>query len=256
MRTLGCAGCGSTLEPKTDGACPNCGAARQGGLLQWEAFRIGAADLRPLAPVELHLGGGVEPGTERPNSYAPDLASARREFEARHPDHSWPAFEARVRSTFERLQRAWSSGEWEFARPHETDALFQLHRFWVERYSRLGLRNRVDQLSVARVVPCEIGLDAFYEWIVVRIFASALDWTEDAEGRVVGGSRDETRSFSEYWTFLRAAGAGRPTAGDPSACPSCGAPLDRVNMAGVCEYCGSKLTTGNFDWVVSKIEQD
>jgi hypothetical protein len=27
-------------------------------------------------------------------------------------------------------------------------------------------------------------------------------------------------------------------------------------MAGVCEYCGSKLTTGEFDWVVSRIEQD
>lgn len=256
MRALGCPGCGSTLEPKTDGSCPSCGGVRRGGLLQWEVVRIDGADLRPLALPEFHLGGGVEPGTQRPTSYAPDLASKRRELETRHPDHSWAAFETLVRDTFTRLQTAWASGAWELARPHETDALFQVHRFWMERYASRGLRNRVEQVRIARVVPCEIGLDAYYEWITVRIFASALDWTEDARGQVVSGSSDEARSFSEYWTLQRAAGAKRQVAGDASSCPACGAPADRVNMAGICEYCGSKLTTGAFDWVVSKIEQD
>jgi hypothetical protein len=27
-------------------------------------------------------------------------------------------------------------------------------------------------------------------------------------------------------------------------------------MAGACEYCGAHLTRGEFDWVLSKIEQD
>lgn len=256
MRALGCVGCGSTLEPKTDGSCPNCGSPRKGGLLQWEVVRIERADLAPLAPLDFHLGGGIEPGTGRPTSFAPDLPAVRREFETRHPDHSWPAFEARVRDTFERLQKAWSSGHWEHGRPFETDSLFQVHRFWMERYRKLGMHNRIEQVVIREVVHCEIGLDAYYEWITVRIFASALDWTEDAQGRVVAGSRDEARSFSEYWTFLRAAGAKRLVAGDASACPACGAPVDKVNMAGICEYCGSKLTTGAFDWVVSKIEQD
>ena len=38
-------------------------------------------------------------------------------------------------------------------------------------------------------------------------------------------------------------------------CPNCGAAL-KVNMAGVCEYCRSKITSGEFDWVLSRIEQD
>jgi len=29
-----------------------------------------------------------------------------------------------------------------------------------------------------------------------------------------------------------------------------------VNMAGYCEYCKAKVTSGEFDWVLSKIEQD
>jgi len=39
------------------------------------------------------------------------------------------------------------------------------------------------------------------------------------------------------------------------SCPSCGAGL-KINMAGNCEYCGVKVTRGDFDWVLSKVEQD
>ena len=41
----------------------------------------------------------------------------------------------------------------------------------------------------------------------------------------------------------------------PIQCPNCGAEL-KINMAGVCEYCESKITRGDFDWVLSRIEQD
>ena len=34
-----------------------------------------------------------------------------------------------------------------------------------------------------------------------------------------------------------------------------GAALE-VNMAGECAYCSSKITSGQFDWVLSRIEQD
>jgi hypothetical protein len=27
-------------------------------------------------------------------------------------------------------------------------------------------------------------------------------------------------------------------------------------MAGICEYCESRVTSGQFDWVLSRIEQD
>ena len=35
----------------------------------------------------------------------------------------------------------------------------------------------------------------------------------------------------------------------------CAAEL-KISMAGECEYCGSKLTSGQFDWVLSEIQQD
>jgi predicted lipid-binding transport protein (Tim44 family) len=255
MRALGCAGCGSTLEPKTDGACPSCSAPRRGGLTQWEVGGIPSANRRPLSPPELEVeeGGGIERGTELPTVCDPRLSAARRAFEGRHPDHAWPAFEERARIAFLALQDAWSTRQWERARPFETDALFQTHRFWMERYAAFGLVNRVEQVAVTRILLAKIDVDAFYESITVRIFASALDWTEDAGGKVVGGSVTAPRVFSEYWTFLRAIPG---TAAAPSNCPSCGAPLSAGGGATVCASCGGKLVGGAFDWVASRIEQD
>jgi len=255
MRALGCAGCGSTLEPKTDGACPSCGANRRGGLTQWEVGAIPYANRRPLTPPELDVdeGGGVERGTDLPTVCDPRLPAAKRAFEGRHPEHSWPVFEERVRAAFLALQEAWSRREWERARPFETDAVFQTHRFWMERYAASALVNRVEQVAVTRVALAKIDLDAFYESITVRIFARALDWTEDSGGKVVGGSKTAPRAFSEYWTFLRAIPG---TVAAPSGCPSCGAALPPGGGATVCASCGGKLVSGGFDWVASRIEQD
>ena len=255
MRALGCAGCGSTLEPKTDGSCASCGRPRCGGLTQWEVGAIPFANRRPLTPPELavELGGGVERGTEIPTVVDPRLQAAKRAFEGRHPDHAWPAFESRVVTAFLALQEAWSLRSWERARPYETDALFQSHRFWMERYVAFGLINRVEQVAVTRVVAAKIDLDAFYESITVRVFAHALDWTEDAGGKLVGGSKSTPRVFSEYWTFLRAIPGSVPL---PTSCPSCGAPIAPEGGSIVCASCGSRLVGDAPDWVASRIEQD
>ena len=255
MRTLGCVGCGSTAEPAPDGACPHCGAARRGGLSQWEVASIPEATRRPLTAPELEVieGDDVERGTTRPTVMDPRLSAARRAFEGRHPDHDWTAFERHVRTAFLAMQEAWSSGEWDRARRFETDALFQAHRFWMQRYAAFGLVNRVEQVEVQRVVVARIDSDAYYDSITVRVFARALDWTRDRDGKTVGGSATRPTSFSEYWTLLRAVPG---TTGRPASCPSCAAPLPPGEGSTVCAHCGAQLVGDAEDWVVSRIEQD
>ena len=77
---------------------------------------------------------------------------------------------------------------------------------------------------------------------------------EAASGRVVGGDPNQDRRYSEYWTLIRGAEVrGQPRS--DKACPSCGGPLE-VTMSSNCEYCNALVTTGEFDWVLSRIEQD
>ena len=108
-------------------------------------------------------------------------------------------------------------------------------------------------LHAEGVALSRIDSDAFYESITVRIFASCLDWTQDAGGKVVGGSKTSRRTFTEYWTFLRAIPG---SAESLASCPSCGAALPTGGEATVCASCGGKLTGGAFNWVASRIEQD
>ena len=99
-------------------------------------------------------------------------------------------------------------------------------------------------------------MDAFYESLTVRVFASLRDYTVDEKsGQVISGDPKRPRAFSEYWTFIRRVGH-KPSRANGQQCPACGAPLDRINQAGVCEYCQSVITKGDFDWVLSNIEQD
>lgn len=262
MRALGCASCGSTLEAKVDGTCPNCGGLRRNGQTQWQVEEIRKSQRTPLSPPS--LAGGVEAGTQLPTVFHPELAAHKRALIARHPDFDQAAFERRASQIFLKLQEAWSALRWEEARPYETDALFSVHRFWIERYRRFKLVNRLGDVSIDRITLSRVDMDAFYESITIRIGARMKDWMEELgddgkpTGKVVGGDPRRSRVFSEYWTFLRAVGSTpkKGEADDAAHCPSCGAPLDRVSMAGICGYCDSKITGGDFDWVLSRIEQD
>ncbi|NOY27979.1 MAG: TIM44-like domain-containing protein [Oligoflexia bacterium] len=260
MRSLGCPSCGSTLEPGSDGRCPNCETVRTGGASQWIVDELTVLSSRALGNLDLQLGGGVEPGTRKPTLTDPALAVQARALAVRHPAFSWAEFNQTVEAAFKKLQKSWSDQTWELVRPLETDALFQTHRFWMERYRSLGLVNRLDKVQVSKIEPARITTDAFFESITVRIFASMLDWTQrTADGKVVGGSEKTVRVFSEYWTFIRRIGGkAKPDGGgwQVDKCPSCGAPLDNVNQAGICGYCQAKITTGDFDWVLTRIEQD
>jgi hypothetical protein len=100
----------------------------------------------------------------------------------------------------------------------------------------------------------KVSVDAAYEAITCRMHATMRDSTVRVkDGAVVGGDPRSPRAFTEYWTFLRRPGASGTQPDD--RCPNCGAPL-KISQAGICEYCQASVTRGQFDWVLSRIEQD
>jgi DNA-directed RNA polymerase subunit RPC12/RpoP len=250
---LHCPRCGAPLEKDTAGACAYCGARIESGEFQWYVRSIALLSREARGP--LLTSDVPEVGTDYPTVVQPNFAAIRANFEREHPEFSWGQFEARARLIFNELQAAWSSLKWERARPFETDNIFQMHRYWIEAYQRQGLRNALDQCRILSMQPVKIQSDAFYNSITVRIFAEGYDYTVDREGKVVSGSNRSLRRWSEYWTFIRSRGAKSAAARADLNCPNCGAAL-KVNMTGVCEFCGGKVTSGDFDWVLSKIEQD
>ena len=250
---LHCPRCGGPLQKDTVGACAFCGTKIESGEFQWYVRSISTLSREAKGP--LLTSDVPEVGTEYRTITQPNFAVVRAGFEQNNPTFSWADFQARARLIFNELQSAWSTLNWERARPHETDNLFQMHRYWIEAYQRQGLRNALDQCRITAMQPVKIKADAFYNAVTLRIFAEGYDYTIDTSGRVVAGSNRNLRRWSEYWTFIRNSKAKpAPTRADLN-CPNCGAPL-KVNATGICEFCGGKITSGEFDWVLSRIEQD
>lgn len=253
---LGCPSCGQPGEIGTDGVCPYCNQTVNRGDFAWtvtQATQLEVEDRKPLA-----VGGDApEVGTDDPTRRHPMFGQRLRTFKARYPDWSQEAFLNRVAYIFLQLQQAWSSQQFELARPFETESLFQTHRYWIEGYQRDGLVNQLSDIKVEKMELSNVDTDAFFDAITVRVFASMIDVTLDkSSGKLLSGNPKKPRRFSEYWTLIRKVGFKGKESGNPASCPSCGAPLDNVNQAGSCEYCGAKLTLGDFDWTLAQIEQD
>ena len=249
---LHCPRCGGALQKNSAGACAFCGARIESGEFQWYVRDI--ALLRREAKGPLLTSNVPEVGTDFPSVVQPGFETVRAAFEKNNSNFSWGAFQARARLIFDELQAAWSTLNWDRARPHETDNLFQMHQYWIDAYRQQKLRNLLDQCSITAMQPVKIKEDAFYNSITVRIGAQGLDYTVDENGKVVAGSKTSPRRWSEYWTFIRNRKAQTAPRADLN-CPNCGAPL-KINAVGICEFCGGKITSGEFDWVLSRIEQD
>jgi predicted lipid-binding transport protein (Tim44 family) len=257
MLALACPSCGSPVEVDALGACTACGSPITKGQLQWQVAQVEVGSREPAhAPEVGFVAGGDEDSVHYRTVQDPQLQAEVRKLLARHPDLSIEAFGQRVSLVYHRLQQAWSDNTWELARPYLTDAQFQSLRFWMDRYAKHGLANRLDDVSLERTAIVKVDTDAYYESITVRIWGSMKDYVVDLKtDQVVGGNAKTARRFSEYWTFLRAVGTDGSTKGDTEGCPSCGAPLDQVSHTGICGYCDSKITGGHFDWVLARIEQ-
>jgi len=250
---LHCPRCGAPLQRDSVGACAYCGAKIETGEFQWFVQNITLLSTEARGPM---LTSDVEEvGTDFPSIVQPNFEQIAEEFMQNNPQFSWADFQTRVKLIFTELQAAWSTLNWERARPHETDNIFQMHQYWIEAYKREHLRNVVDNVVITAMQPVKGQEDAFYQAITLRIWAKGNDYTVDERDNVVSGSRTRTRQWSEYWTFIKNREAKDSRVRTELSCPNCASPL-KVNASGICEFCGGKITSGEFDWVLSKIEQD
>jgi hypothetical protein len=241
-----CPSCGAAPETGSTGRCPYCAQIVNTGEFDWVliAAQRDACEVRPP-----QLTGDVEEqGTELPTIRDPDV-----DQELAQLGLDQGAFFGRLTLAFQEIQAGWGALDLARIRPWVTDRQLDSFRFWLDAYRASGLRNisnnRINGTELVRVTR-----DRWYDAVTVRVFASGNDYTIDGRDRVVSGSREREREFTEYWTMIRGRSA-TGTIRTDKACPNCGAPL-AINMAGSCTHCQAHVVSGEFDWVLSRIEQD
>ncbi|MBS0395437.1 MAG: TIM44-like domain-containing protein [Proteobacteria bacterium] len=239
-----CPACGAELKLSLDGLCTHCRASVTNGSVDWVV-----SDIRPAPFIGFTSDSQLAPA-------APTVAEGVTALRAADPAFSPDAFKTRVRSAFLALQQAWCQQNLDAGRAFLSPGAYFAWRAQLEVMAAEGRRNVMEQLEVQRIEPVRIVHGRVYDDLTVRITAACADYETDGDGRVVFGDRT-VRPFSELWTFQRSVGV--TTSGKPgtleNTCPSCGAPV-ALTQIGECRYCKAAVTSGKFDWVVSRIEQE
>jgi predicted lipid-binding transport protein (Tim44 family) len=251
-RTLDCPNCGASIENLRGTQCSYCKQEVGGGRFDWNV--VGLQTLRKDVRGPL-LGSDVdEVGVNLPTRVDPGAAQRMGALAQRDPSFDWNVFQRRVGHIFAELQRGWSGRDAAAIRPYVSDGLLQSMMYWIDLYRANRCRNVTENTRILRIDMANFLSDASYDAITVRVFATGLDYTIGDDGKLLSGNRSQPRTYSEYWTLIRGVVRKGASKGD-EACPNCGAEL-KVSMVGNCEYCKVKVTAGEFDWVLSRIEQD
>ncbi|NOK13383.1 TIM44-like domain-containing protein [Corallococcus exercitus] len=253
VRAFKCPHCGAPLDAVQGHTCSYCGKVVNTGAFDWVVTQVKSRAREQRGP-QL-TGTTEEQGTELPTLKDPRAQERLNALMHDDPEATPLALRKRLEFIFHEMQTAWAQREWQGMRPFLSDNLFQTQLYWINAYRQAGLRNITENAHITNLTLARVTRDAYFDAVTLRVHASSLDYTvRDRDGQVVGGSRSRERAYSEYWTLIR----GRGVQGRPSTrkqCPSCGAPLS-INMAGHCTHCQARVTSGEFDWVLSRIEQD
>lgn len=251
-RVLACPNCGGPLAAMRGKICAYCNTPVDAGQKDWAITRIDMLEREQRGPL---LTSSVEErGTSLPTVTAPDAHAAFARIQAKDPSFTWQSLERRVGLVFTEFHAGWVGRDPARMRPFLSDNLFQSQLYWIDLYRAARCINRTDGSRITRLELANATSDAYFDAVTVRLYAVGLDFTISEDGRLLSGSQSVPRAYTEYWTLIRGAQK-KPSDKGERQCPNCGAPL-QINMTGNCQYCGVKVTTGEYDWVLSRIEQD
>lgn len=172
------------------------------------------------------------------------------------PNFSSDKFIGFAREVFMKIQEAWTAKDWKVIRPFESETLFNQHKQQLDEYIRLGRTNVVEKIGIRHCSLRSFMQDGDKEVLTVWINAIMRDYVIDDETKSVLES-DPNRDWYMRYEMVFNRKAGLKT--DPGKkgntitnCPNCGAPTE-ITSSGQCAYCGSVITNGEHDWVLTDI---
>jgi predicted lipid-binding transport protein (Tim44 family) len=178
------------------------------------------------------------------------------EIRAIDPDFSSDKFIGFAREVFMTIQQAWTAKDWKPIRPFESEALFNQHKQQLDEYIRLGKTNVVEKIAIKHCSLHAFKQDGDKEVLTVWLNAVMRDYVIDDKTKKVLES-DPNRDWYMKYEMIFNRKAGLKT--DPGKkgntitnCPNCGAPTE-ITSSGQCAYCGSVITNGEHDWVLTDI---
>ena len=178
------------------------------------------------------------------------------QIQAIDPDFSADKFIGFAREVFMKIQEAWTTKNWKPIRPFESETLFNQHKQQLDEYIRMGKTNVVEKIGIKHCSLHSFSQDGDKEVLTVWLNAVMRDYViEDATKKVLESDPNRDWYMKYVMVFNRKAGLKTQPGKKGNSitnCPNCGAPTE-VTSSGQCTYCGTVITNGEHDWVLTDI---
>ena len=176
-------------------------------------------DINKVKDVLNDLGNDTSSSTVNTNT-----KGIAEEIRQSDPEFSEEKFLSWSKDVFVKLQAAWTARDWKIIRPFESNELFeQIYKL----FAALNVTNSEADASL-------------YDIRDLVIKADSLSVEKDLSGiKIARKNGVKTHAGTSNKSTTN--------------CPNCGAPTE-ITSAGQCEYCGSVITTGEHDWVLTGLE--
>lgn len=195
-----------------------------------------------------------------PQAQQLDVRTGFSSIRMNDPSFVEDALFARATRAYLALKDAWQKRDLEAARPYLSPGLALMWQTQIDQLTAAHLRTvvdgpRIDGVLPLSIVPVRVTHGRTYDTVGLRFETTCAEYQVDERtGKALG---DRTpRAVREFWSFQRSVDAKSRSEGDAAEqhCPNCGAPLS-ITQIGECRHCHAAVTSGQFDWVVSRMER-
>jgi predicted lipid-binding transport protein (Tim44 family) len=251
-------GAGTGYAPPTPPAAPYAApgsqAGYQAGGAPWPPQ--GGAGTPPPPPPPPPTEGSPFTPPVAPAAPADPISAGLQQIREHDPGFEDDKFITDAQRSFFMVQQAWTELKPDMSRRVMADNIWQQHKVQIEGYESQNKRNVLEGLAIANASIIKAESDGAYDTIVLRMLAGCADYDIDMKSNKVVRGNKSFSQFTEDWTFQRSSKATTKAGGGTmqQRCPNCGAPLD-LDLQGVCKYCHAAVMSGDYDWVLTRIEQ-
>ena len=195
-------------------------------------------------------------GNQGMNVVLPDrTAQIEQIIKSSDPNFSGSDFITFSKNVFIDIENAWCKRDLTSVRPVMHQNLYNTTEKQVQAKIDQGVVYHYESIAIDTAYLTSYVKDAQFEYLTTYLSARMIDYQVDEKtGNIIRGDKTTRWAMRYKMKFVRTAGVKtKEETGEATGhnCPNCGAPLE-MSSSGICEYCGSTVTTGEYSWVLTE----
>ena len=201
--------------------------------------------------------GTVRPGqgTQGANVILPNRNDQIQQIiRKKDPNFSADDFVTFSKQVYIDIQTAWCNRDLTPVRPIMHQNLYNTTQRQVQDKINQGVVYHYENIAINTAYLTSFVRDKDYEYLTVYLNARMIDYQVDEKtGNIIRGDKTTRWDMRYKMKYVRSIGVttkDKVSGTHEYNCPNCGAPLE-ITSTGVCEYCGSTVSTGDYSWVLT-----